>query len=1147
MGLRFIYGRAGSGKTEFCLREIKSRIEEGGTHPLMLLVPEDYSFQAEKKLLKCVGDKGLMRAQVLSFKRMAYRVFSEVGGLTRQHMNTAGRCMLIYRTMEKHKDEFKVYGRAVRQQGFVDTVSDMITEFKIYDISPEELKETAARIEGRDILKDKLHDISLIYWEFENALHENYIDSEDDLSLLRGKMDECSLFDGAEVWIDGFSMMTPQQLNIIEKLMQKACRVNVTLCTDYLSGGRGGDSTDIFSPIKNMEGKILKIAESANTGREKPVRIYDEACQRFKDSSEIYHLERNYSTYPWERFEKETEDITLFKAANKYTEIQSIARDIISLCRDKGLRYKDIAVVARDTKGYERLIGAIFSEFQIPYFLDQKKDISDNPIVVLIVSAIEIFNKNWSYEAVFKYLKTNLSGLQREEIDLIENYVLTWGIKGRRWTDGKDWDFWHEKDSQGELSTEDLDSLNKINHIKNKVVCPLTDFYSQVKGRKKAREISAALFEFLCAIGVPAVIENLVEKFKEERELSLGDEYSKVWNMLMDALDQVVKMVGEEEMDLNEYARVLTTGLKEYKIGLIPPSVDQVTFGSVERLKSHEIKALYVIGVNDGIFPAVSSEEGILNDRDREMLKNMGISLAPDTREMVFEEEYLIYTTLTSPQKYLKISYSLADHEGKAMRPSRIISRLKKIFPYLTEDGGVTGAAKEDIKLISSPGSTFNELISALRRGDDSGELSPLWKDVYSWYVTKEDWRDSCKRALSAFSYSNQVKPVNPGKIRGLYGKQVQFSVSRLEKFAKCPFSYFVQYGLKARERKVFELSPPDLGSFIHTVLDKFSTYIDEKKISWRDLDREWCREAISQIVDNTVEGTSGSIFKSSARYKYLKDRLKKVIERAVWLISLHIKKGGFDPEGHEILFGEKGKYPPISIELPSGEKINLIGRIDRIDTMEREEGVYVRIVDYKTGDKTFNLSDIYNGLELQLLIYLDAILEYGAKNKDKRVIPGGILYFRIDDPLVKSQGDLDEESLEKEIMKRLKMRGLLLSDVKVVKEMDRGMDRYSLIIPAILKSDGTLDARSQIAALEDFQALRKRVKKMIVGLCEDMLKGNISISPYKSNKETPCKYCSYRPVCRFDVTIKENSYRIIRSLKKDEVWDAVRQEGGEI
>lgn len=1146
MSLRFIFGRSGSGKSYHCLEDIKSKLEKADNSKLILLVPEQFSFQAEKNLVNTLGEKGIIKAQVLSFTRMAYVVFNEVGGITHQHVNSPGKNILLYRAIESVKNDLKVFQRAGRQQGFVNVVSDIISEFKRYDVNPDTLRDVYENITDNEGLKDKLQDINLIFSSFERELHKKYIDTEDELVMLAEKLDKCHIFDDAEIWIDEFSSFTPLQYNIIEKLLKKAKRINITLNTDCLVEGRESESTDVFMPIKNTEGKLLKIIEENNVPYEEPICIDSEVLPRFRHSKELSHLEKYFFKFPYNVYQDETKDISIFKALNMYGEIQDTARDIIRLSRDEGIRFRDMAVLTRDMSSYEKLIQVIFSEYNIPYFIDQRRQINGNPLIILINSVLDIFTKNWSYESVFRYLKTGLTNIEIEEIDLLENYVLANGIRGNKWNNEKPWDYSFSYDFNRDKSPEDeKEKLIKINEIRDRVKRPLIDFYLEIKNSKNIKDTCSAIFNLLTNLNVYDKIEKWVEDFRKSGDLDLANEYSQIWNIVNELLDQIVEVIGEEDLKLEEFIKVLNTAINEYDIGVIPPSLDQVLVGSIDRARTHEVSALYLIGVNDGVFPQASNEEGMLNDKDREELRRFGVELALDTKSNAFEEQFLIYTSLTLSSKYLRISYPIANFEGKAMRPSIIISKLKKIFPKIKEDSDIiyTGNDEESLRKISGPDSTFNELVEAFREEKDGKKTNPIWWDVYRWYSTRDEWQDKCERAFGGLSYTNKVEFVSREKIRKLYGTPLQFSVSRLERYASCPFAYYVEYGLGAKDRKVYEFSSPDLGSFIHEILDDFSNVLEKEKMTWRDIDDEWCGEAISYLVDKKINEKNGYILSSSPRYEYMANRLKRIMTKSVTLISEHMKRSGFDPVGYEMSFGKNGDFPPISIELPSGEKIELIGRIDRVDEVEIDGKTYLRVIDYKSGNKSFKLSDVYYGLQLQLLVYLDAILSNADKYIDKGMIPGAILYFKIDDPIINVKRDTSQEDIEKEVMRVLKMKGLILKDAKVVKEMDRSIEGYSLIIPVQILKDGEISSRSSTATLEQFEILRKYVRKILIDLCEDMLKGNISIMPYKKKNATPCEYCQFSSICQFDTSMKDNKYKLLNDKNDEEVWELMKKE----
>lgn len=1161
MSLKFIYGRAGSGKTRFCLNEIKSKLAAGATQPLVLLVPEQFTFQAERDLISVLETGGILKTEVLSFRRLAFRVFNETGGITYPHIHPAGKCMILYRILDKMRDSFQVFSRSADRQGFVNTLSTLITEFKRYNVTPEALDNAGKGLEEDNPLKGKLMELTSIYALFEKTLAERYRDSDDDLTLASEKLVSTSLYDGAEIWIDGFAGFTPQEYRVIGRLMQKAERVNISFCTNCLEGEGASGGTDIFSSIKTAYRKLVKMAKENGIPVEPAVILNNEPLFRFSRSPELSHLERHLYAYPYKTYREKTQDVSLFSSVNIFSEIEACARDIVRLCKDRGLRYRDIAVVTGNLSGYEKLIEVIFAEYGIPCFIDRKVDIVNHPLVRLILSMLDIFIENWSYEAVFRYLKTGLTGIDQDSIDRLENYVLACGIRGSRWTDEQEWRMIPDLIPDEKSLEAQRELLENINRIRASVCAPLLEFREKTKGRKKASEFCASLYDFLCTLGVPERIEDSIERFRKSGNLNLANEYSQVWNIVMEVFDQTVEVMGDETFGIERFANILKIGFGEYKIGLIPAALDQVLVGSIERSRSHEIKALYILGANDGVFPPAAAEEGILSDQDRAVLNNVGIELASDTRTRAFDGQYLVYRALTTAGSYLRISWPIADHEGRTLRPSLVVSRLRKLFPAITETSNIFpyGSASEEMELLSCRAPAFKSMVSALRQRADGKEIHPVWQGVYRWFAAQEEWKQKCQAARAAFQYKNLAQPVSRDKIAALYGDPAVSSVSRLEKYTACPFAFYVQYGLGARERKVYSLRPPDVGTFMHAVIERFSRLVSEGEISWRSFDRDWCSAKVSEIVDEMLQKMQGSGVAASKRYTALTVRLKRVVSRAVWLIAEHIRRSNFNPVAYEVDFGENGKYPPITIELDSGEKIHLTGRIDRVDALKTEDGTYLRIVDYKSGSRDFKLSDVFYGLQIQLITYLDAIWESGGSysgngfrtaeqsqgaGEPSPYLPGGMLYFKIDDPIVKGNGKITEEEIEKAIMKQLRMRGLLLADVKLIREMDNTIEGASLIIPATINKGEVLGKNTSAATMEQFKLLRKYVRKLLKDLCGEMMKGNVSIKPYKKKGTTSCKYCSFSPVCQFDTAMKENSFKLLYDKDNDEVWSLMEQEG---
>ncbi len=1133
MGIRFVFGRAGSGKSYYCLNQINKKLTNDKNNKLIMLVPDQYTFQTEKKLLEYIGEKALLRAEVLSFKRMATRVFDKCGGRAINVIEDSGKNMLIYKLLKDKGEELQYFNRISKQQGFVGIVSKSITEFKKYNISEEILKEKELEIENKD-LKEKISDLVSIYETFNESLHKGYIDSEDILSILAKKLKECDLYDDAEIWVDEFTTFTPQQLEVLKVLAKQCKNVNITLCSDGEIQFTEGE-TDIFDVIKNTENRILKMMQENNISYKEPVNLNKKNIYRFKDSKELGHIEKYFFNYPFKIYKNDCKDIRLYKANNNYSEIEWVAQDILKLVRDKGYRYKDIAVVCREIDSYDKITSVIFNEYNIPYFLDKKREILSNPLVVLIISALEILVTNWSYESVFKYVKSGLITLETNFIDKLENYILANGIKGYKWTR----DLLTSQDQ--ELTQEEIEIFEYMEEIRR----PIINLYNKIKGDVTVRKYCTALYEFLLEINAFETMDKWLDDFNNKGMQDKIKEYTQVPAIVMDMLDQAVEVLGDEVVDLKTFSKILISGFEEKEIGVIPMALDQVNIGDIARIKGRDVKALYIVGANDGVLPSANKDEGILSDEDRIELKSMGIELASDTRSRVFEEQFMVYTALTIPSNYLMITYPMADFEGKSLRPSIIIPRLKKILPRLKEESEIfnNNLFNDKYHNITAPVPTFNELIEALRREYEKEEIEPYWVETFKWFEENEEFKDRTKIIFNGLNYTNLVEKIPREKIKRLYSNdngRLMFSVSRIEKYAQCPFSYYVQYGLKAKDRKVYEFTAPDLGSFMHDILDQFTNKIRKENILWGDLTKDKCAEIVNELVNSKLKNETNSILNSNKKYQYFSERFKKTITKSVTVISEQMRKGEFDIFKSEFDFGDFKDSDPIKLELPSKETVYLKGRVDRIDKVDLNGETYIRIVDYKSGSKSFDLNELYYGLQIQLLVYLDAILKNSEQILKTQCMPGGILYFKIDNPIIKSKKALTEEEIQVEVLKKLKMDGLLLKNVELVKSMDRDMETYSLIIPAAFKKDGDFTSTSSVVTESQFELLRKYVNDKMIEICEEMLSGEVKIEPCKSSKVTYCDYCDYSSICQFDTSIKDNKYKIILKKKKDDLWNAM-------
>ena len=1147
MALRIIYGRAGTGKSKFCIRQIKNKIEN--SNKLVLIVPEQFTFQTENRMLEEIGEKYVLKAEVLSFKRLAYKVFNSCGGSDKSLISDAGTSMLIYKVLEELGKELATFATASKKQGFIDVLSKTITEFKKYNVDNSILENALKDIDDED-LHNKLKDLSVLFNCFNDKLHKGHIDGEDRLSLLNEKLNDCSIYDGAEIFIDEFTTFTPIQLEIITKLLKKAKNVNITLSMDNINS-KALDS-DLFTTTKSTERKLLKVLEENNIKFNGYVDLNKDIPYRFVNRKELQAIEKNIYAYPFERYDSDNERVRLYRANNSYDEMEFIAKDILRLVRDKGYRFKDISVVCRQIDAYEKISSVIFNEYEIPYYIDKKMDVASNPLIVLLNSAVDIITKNWNYESVFRYLKSGLVEIDTDDIDKLENYVLGNGIRGDRWKE-ESWEYLSNVIfGQDSISDDDKKRLLEINEIKNKVREPLNKFYKKTKGIKKLKEHAVALYEFLEEdIKVFDKIDSYVKYFEDNDIPKKAKEYSQVVDILIEVLEQIVDLLGNEDVELQEFMKILNVGLSKYEMGLIPVALDQVTIGDITRVKSKGAKALYIVGFNDGVLPSNNSEEGILSDLDRLTLKEKGIELASDTRTKIFEEQFLVYTALTIAEDYLVLTYPLADFEGKSLRPSIIIHKVRKILPKLKEES-------ENFKLInngdkyfkvSAPKPTFNELIKVVRDDFDNKSVEDYWRSVYAWFLNNNG-KNKSDAIFKGLNYSNLTENISREKIKEIYsdgGNRLNLSVSRLEKYSECPFGYYVQYGLRARDRKIYELSAPDLGSFMHEILDEFTEEVKKRRIKWSDLNQEKCREIIEELVDKEIKNNEKSILNSSKRYKYFTDRFKRILTKSVTIISEHMKRSEFQVFKNEFSFGDYKDSNPIKLNLPSGEEVFLKGRIDRIDSLDLEGNTYLRIIDYKSGNKKFDLNKFYNGLQIQLLVYLDALIKNSKEIINKQAYPGAIFYFKLDDPIIKSDKKLKDDEISIEVLKELKMDGLLLKDIKIVKAMDNELEsgEYSMIIPARMNKGEELGKQDSMITMKQFDILREYVNKKILEICDLMISGNIDIKPCKDKDMAVCEYCDYSHICQFDISLKDNKYNIIHNVNKKKLWNDMSEKTG--
>ncbi|MDO5555789.1 MAG: helicase-exonuclease AddAB subunit AddB [Clostridia bacterium] len=1095
MGLRLIYGKAGTGKSEFCLKEIKEKLEKNLAQKIYIIVPEQFSYATEKRLLEALSNGSTVNAEVITFKRMAYRVFSEIGGINKTNLSKTGKAMLISYILEKNKSKLNFLGKT----NDIDLMLRTITELKKHNISTSILKEQIKKT-NNDYLKLKLEDIYEIYEKYQETIANNYIDEDDILTILGTNIKKSEMFDNSVVYIDEFSGFTTQEYIIIEEILKKAKNVSIVICTDSLQINKNPEN-DIFYPSKQVVEKLINHCKNAKVKLEEPLELKNKF--RFKNN-ELKFLEENIYNSKYKIYDEKVNYIHLQLCSNPYTEIENVANTIIKLVRDKNIRFKDISILTKNIQDYIEVILAVFSKFDIPIFIDNKKELSDNILVKYVLAIFEVLAKNWSSSAVWSYIKTGFVDIKREDIYILENYCKKWNIKGNKWYK-EDWKY----DSQNK-------DIEKLNELRKKVVTPLIKFKQKLENKKNATEITKALYQFLEENNIKAILEEKIENLKIEQEIRYANEYISSWNILMDILDEIKLVFENQNITFEDYRKILKSGLETSAVGAIPEAIDQVIVGDVERSRNHKVKTLFILSLNDGIFPNSNFTEGFLNDQDRQYLKEHGIEIAKGTVENIYEDRFNTYKAFATAENDIYLSYISSDKEGKAKRPSILINKVKKIFPQLKQKSNII---KEDIN-ISVPKATFGELLANIRNLKNGKKVNQIWNDVYIWYMKNEEWKPKLTKAINGYNNKNKPDKISEENIKKLYGNTLKTSVSKLEQYKKCPFSFHLKYGLKLKEKEEFRIKPIDTGSFMHDIIDTFFANVKNvKNITEQEVEKK-----VIEIIDEKLNLDKNYLFTSTPKFIVLTNRLKKVIIQSIKYIVYQIQNSDFEILENEFEFKRKL------------DNIEITGKIDRIDELNTDNGKYIRIIDYKSSNKDIDLNELIVGTQLQLITYLDSMAVI------KQSQPAGMLYFSLIDPIIKVNKNKTDDEIKDEIKKKFRMNGMILADINIIRKMDKKLDKgASSNIPVYVDKEGNISkAKSNILTKEQFTNIQKTAEKIIKEIAKQILDGNIDIKPvyYKKSKIDVCKYCEYKSICGFNTN--NNNYTYIENKPKQEILENI-------
>ena len=1113
MNFRIIYGRAGTGKSEYCYREIAQKIKN--ENKILIITPEQFSFTAEKKLMQAIDTDAVLNAEVVTFSRMAYRVLNEIGGNKRTNLSKCGKAMLIYSILSNNKQNLKFLGKTDEN---IDIVETAITEFKKHGISVQQLKSEIEN-QGDIYLKNKLQDMCTIYENFEEQLSGKYIDETDLLTILAENVDNTDLFRDSIVYIDEFSGFTSQEYEVIKKLIQIAKQVTITICTDEMQNIKNPD-TDIFYSNQLTVNKLLEITKECDV---KVEEIQLDYAYRFK-TPELKHLEENLYKHKYKKYNSKSDRLQLFLAKNQYSELEEVAKNILKLVRDENYRYRDISIITKNIDTYSSLARAIFDKYEIPIFIDENRDLNQNIVIQYVLAVLEIFTRNWSYESVFNYIKTGFANIDSDDIFKLEKYCLKWGIKQNKWK---------KEFAYGSHEEKDIAEIERLEQIRKDIVEPLIELKKHIDENKTAEGISKAIYEFLVNQQIAEKVYYKMEQLQEIGQIDLANEYKNSLQIVIDILDEIVLVFKDDKITIDKYSQILKVGFKNSNLTKIPGTQDQVIMGDIDRSRSHKVKVIFIIGLNDGAFPSVHKDEGFLNDKDREILKQNGIELAKGTIDKLYEDNFNIYKAFTTAEEKLYLLYSSSDMQGKALRPSMLINKIKKIYPELQEQSDVIDKQSE----ILNKKTTYEELINNISKLKEQDQIDRIWYYIYDYYKKDTEWNEKLKQNLEGLNYTNIPEKIKQENIDKLYGNTLVTSISKLERYRSCPFSYYLQYGLKIKPQEELKIQTLNTGTFIHEVIDEFFEKIKEQGIKLEDVTDDEMSKIINQIINEKLSQSKNYIFTSTAKYRALVARLKKIINKALKYIIETIVNSRFEVLGSELEFGDKGKYKPIRLTLDNGKKVEIIGKIDRIDTAQNEDGKYLRIIDYKSSIKNIDLNEVYAGLQIQLLTYLDAAC------KEEDLMPAGILYFSMLEQMIKADKRMEQEEIEEKIRANFKMKGLILADVKIVKLHDKNLERgASNLVPAYIDKEGNLsDKKTSGVTAEQFADLQKYMYNVITQISKEILSGNIDLKPYYKDKKTPCKYCDYKSICGFNMGGCENKYNYIDKKSKEEILSKIK------
>lgn len=1106
MALQFYFGPSGSGKSKRLHQDVLHMAAKDPDCNFLFLVPDQFTMQTQTDLVKESPGGGIMNIDVLSFGRLTHRIFEETGYGRKPVLDDTGKSLVLRKVASSVKEELPVLSGNLNKIGYIHEIKSAISEFKQYGLSVERVGELAEFSKSRGTLYYKLKDLKTLYQAFDTYVAERFITTEDTLALLSRAVHESKIMKNSVVIFDGFTGFTPIQYRLIAELMElsRMVIVSVTLGEGENPYRIMGEQ-ELFYLSKKTVRDLQKWAQKRNVRQAEDVYLGKGGLPRFRESRELAHLEKQLFRYPLKPYEESQKDsipaIQIREAMSPAGEVRGACILIKKLVLEQNYSYRDIAVVTGELETYGDFFEREAATYDIPVFIDRTRGILLNPFLEYIRSALRIVLQNFSYESVFHYLRSGLADFTMEETDLLENYILATGIKGR-----KKW---------GELFTRN--ATEQINELRARLYGQMTPLLQK---QETASDYVKALYEFIVAGRIQEKLLTFEEQFRADGEEERAKEYAQIYRLVMELLNQIEGLLREEAMTLQEFADILDSGFAEIEVGTIPGGVDRVIVGDMERTRLNQVKVLLFLGVNDGNIPRNANKGGIISDIDREFLKDSDIELAPTPRQQMFTQRLYLYMNMTKPSERLYLSYARISSDGKTLRPSYLIDTVKALFPCAYQGNLMEGKESVTERIMGKKDALpyVAEELRERAQGRAGGMTDEEFFSLCRIYWEDSAFRGQMEKLLQAAYEHYEHKPLGAMIARMVYGTVLENSVSRLERYAACAYAHFLQYGLSLKEREVFQLENTDLGNIYHEVLEVFSHRLREHGYTWLDFPKEEGEQLLWEALENCAMQYGETILYSSARYQYMIKRLYRILKRTIWALKEQLKSGKFLPEAFEMSFSRVENLDAVNITLSEEEKMKLRGRIDRLDICEDEDHVYVKVIDYKSGNKKFDLAAVYYGLQLQLIVYMNVATELMKKSHpDKEIVPAALLYYHVNDPMIKSEEELSPEQVNDQLLKELRMNGLVNDSEEVIGLLDGSFATKSSIIPVERKSDGSLSARSSVVNRQDYEVISNYVNQKMHQFGIEILQGNIEVNPCEQGNTESCTYCTFREICAFD------------------------------